>query len=197
MLFQEAFNCMQLEEARIEEVAMTLFGFAGHIIYPVWQITLPLTLGDEPSQRTNMTPFLVVDAPSTYNIILGHSFLSTFMDVASPYYQKIKFPIGCLVGEVRGDQKVARGCYVEMVNEDQKRVRVQGKAVGAPAPAIFEVHVLEEMTPRISTLKEGELMEIADNKATWVTRQLEPDIKVDLIACLKRNTNILRGMSLT
>lgn len=82
---------------------MTLFGFAGHVIHPFGQITLPLTLRDELSRRTNMTPFLVVDAPSTYNIILGQPFLSTFMVTTSPYHQKMKFPMGYLVGKVRGD----------------------------------------------------------------------------------------------
>lgn len=44
VLFQEAFNCMQLEEEQVEAMEMTLFGFAGHAVYPVVQITLPLTL---------------------------------------------------------------------------------------------------------------------------------------------------------
>lgn len=77
---------MQLGEGQVEEVAMTIFSFAGHVVNPVKQITLPLTLGDAPNKRTNMTPFLVVDALSTYNVILGHPFLSAFMAMASPYH---------------------------------------------------------------------------------------------------------------
>lgn len=94
---------MQLEAAQIEKVATTLFGFAEHVVHPVKQIILLLTLGDTPSRRTSMALFSVVDAPLTYNVTLGRPFLSTFMDVASPYHQKVKFPIGCLVGKVQGD----------------------------------------------------------------------------------------------
>lgn len=70
MLFQDAFNRMQLEEAQVQVMATMLFGFAGHTIHPIGQITLPLMLGDEPRRRTSMTPFLVVDAPFAY-VILG------------------------------------------------------------------------------------------------------------------------------
>lgn len=101
---------------------MPLFGFIGHVVPLVGQISLPLTLGKQPSQRTCMTPFPIVDAPSAYNVILGRPFLSAFKAIASPYHQKIKFPIGQLVEEVRGKQKAARSCYVKMVWADQKRV---------------------------------------------------------------------------
>lgn len=70
VLFQEAFNRMQLEEAQVEAIAMALFGFIGHAIHSVGQITLPLTLGEMLSRRANMTLFLLVDAPSMYNVIL-------------------------------------------------------------------------------------------------------------------------------
>lgn len=70
----------------MQAMAMVLFGFAGHAVHPLGQITLPLTLGDESGQRTSMAPFLVVDASSAYNVILERLFLSTFMVVASPYH---------------------------------------------------------------------------------------------------------------
>lgn len=71
VLFQEVFNQIQLEDAQLEDVAMPLFGFARHAVHPVEHISLPLALGKRPSQRTSMTPFLIMDTPSTYNVILG------------------------------------------------------------------------------------------------------------------------------
>lgn len=70
ILFQDAFHHMRLEEAQMQALATMLFGFAGHIVHPFGQITLPLTLGDELRRRTSMTPFLAVDTPSAYNVIL-------------------------------------------------------------------------------------------------------------------------------
>lgn len=90
--------------------------------------------------------------------------------------------MGRLVGEVQGDQKTARGCYVETVKEDQKWARTQGKAI--EALVIFEAHVLKEAAPRRSAIEEGDLVEIVGSKATWVAHKLEPKAKEDLIACL-------------
>lgn len=180
---------MQLEEAQMEEVAMTLFGFAGHVVHLVEKIILSLTLGDAPSRRTSMTPFLVVDTPSTYNVILGHPFLSTFMDVGSLYHHKVKFSVGHLVGEVQGGQKETR---VKMVREDQKRACVGGRMVNSSTT--LGVHVLEESASRRSTLEKGELMEIADYSSSAVASELGHEMKNELITCLKRNSGIFGSL---
>lgn len=86
VLFQEDFSQIRLEDAQLEDVMMPLFGFTGHVVHPVGHVSLPLTLGKWLSQRTDMTPFLIVDAPYAYNVILGRPFLSAFMMVAFPYH---------------------------------------------------------------------------------------------------------------
>lgn len=35
VLFQEALNCMQLEEVRVEPIVTTLLGLVGHVVHPV------------------------------------------------------------------------------------------------------------------------------------------------------------------
>lgn len=162
VLFHEALNRMQLKEVQVEVVVTALFGFASHAIHPVRQITLPLTLGNESSHRIGMTMFLVVDVPSAYNIFLSRPFLSAFMVMASPYYQKLKFPIGRMVGEVQGDQKAARGCYVEMVKEDQKKVYTKG--IEVDVSTVCEVQVLDDVTPKRTAIEEGELINISKRR---------------------------------
>ena len=55
--------------------------------------------------------FLVVRAPSAYNAILDRFGLNTLRAVVSTYHLKFKFPTSQGVGEVRGDQVLARHCY--------------------------------------------------------------------------------------
>ncbi|XP_073051258.1 uncharacterized protein [Primulina eburnea] len=74
-----------------------------------------------------MTVFTVVDAPSSYNIILGRPAMNEMRAVASTYHQKIKFPVRGRVGEVKGDQPSSRKCYGETVRVDQKKARREGK----------------------------------------------------------------------
>ncbi|XP_075475753.1 uncharacterized protein LOC142511155 [Primulina tabacum] len=111
----------------LEAVETALFGFAGHVVYPEGEIVLPLTLGSHDLKKTVMTSFTVVDSPSSYNIILGRPAMNELRAIASTYHQKIKFPVGARVGEVRGDQPSFRKCYVEAIRADQSKTRREGK----------------------------------------------------------------------
>ena len=59
-----------------------------------------------------MIKFLIVDAPSTYNMLLGRSSLNSIRAIPSAYHMVAKFPIENGVGMVRGDQQIARECYL-------------------------------------------------------------------------------------
>ena len=69
-----------------------------------------LTLGDPPCQAMTIARFLVVNAPSAYNMLLGRPSLKAIKVIPSAYHM-IKFPTTSGVGMVRGDQRVARECY--------------------------------------------------------------------------------------
>ncbi|XP_073304617.1 uncharacterized protein [Primulina huaijiensis] len=104
VIFKEALIYMDLQGYHLEAVDTSLFGFSGHVIYPEGEIVLPLTLGTRELKKTVMTTFTMVDALSSYNIILGPEAMNELRVVASTYHQKIKFPVGSRVGEVRGDR---------------------------------------------------------------------------------------------
>ena len=53
----------------------------------------------------------MVDCPSSYNVIIGRPILNRWKAATSTYCLKVKFPIDNGVGEVRGDQILARECY--------------------------------------------------------------------------------------
>ena len=55
--------------------------------------------------------FLVVDCPSSYNVIIGQPTLNKWKAVTSTCCLKEKFPTDNGIGEVNGDQVLARECY--------------------------------------------------------------------------------------
>ena len=87
-------------------------------VYPLNAVTLPMTVGDYPQQITKNVTFFVVNYSSTYNAMLGHPTLNSWKAVTSTYQLIIKFPIEYGVREVRGDQVVARECYIAMLEMD-------------------------------------------------------------------------------
>lgn len=49
---------------------------------------------------------------------------------------------------------------------------------------------MEEVTPRRTTIEEGELIEILKEKVTRVASKLKPNVKYDLITYLRRNADV-------
>ncbi|XP_073120897.1 uncharacterized protein [Henckelia pumila] len=105
IIFKETLDQMKLEGFELDPITTELYGFMGHALQPLGQIVLPLSLGSGEQRVTKMICFTVVDAPSSFNGILGRPALGDFRAVASTYHQKLKFPSGKEVGVVRGDQK--------------------------------------------------------------------------------------------
>ncbi|KAL0411846.1 UNVERIFIED_CONTAM: hypothetical protein Slati_3774300 [Sesamum latifolium] len=112
---------MQLGDVSLEKVNTSLYGFAGEVVHPRGMVSLPLTMGRGATRKTWLLKFLVVDVPSTYNVILGRPTLNTFQAVIFTYHIKIKFPTPGGVGEVQGDPVQSRRYYVDTVRKGQKR----------------------------------------------------------------------------
>lgn len=92
-----------------------LFEFTGHSVDPIGIINLALYLGEGESRKTRIVIFVVLEAPSTYNVILGGPSMDIFAAMALVLHQKIKFSLENKIGEVRGNQKIAQTCYIEEV----------------------------------------------------------------------------------
>ena len=120
IIFASALDKMGIGREKLEPVSTHLRGFSGEKVLHLGSIQLVLTLGDPPCQATTAIKFLIVDAPSAYNMLLGRPSLNAIKSIPSAYHMMIKFPTTCRVGMVRGNQRVARECY--SVSMKQKAV---------------------------------------------------------------------------
>ncbi|KAL0420150.1 UNVERIFIED_CONTAM: hypothetical protein Sradi_1428500 [Sesamum radiatum] len=71
IMFYDAYVQLGIDNAQLRKVNTPLTGFSGEMIEPLREVMLPLSLGSLPKRSTKMVKFLVVKAPSAYNIILG------------------------------------------------------------------------------------------------------------------------------
>ena len=117
IIFASAFDKMGIGRERLKPVSTHLRGFSGEKVLPLGSILLVLTLGDLPCQVTMTERFLIVDAPSAYNMLLGRPSLNAIKSIPSAYHMMIKFPTESGVGMVRGDQRVARECYLASMKQ--------------------------------------------------------------------------------
>ena len=142
---------------------------------PLGSIQLVLTLGDPSCQATTTARFLVVDASSAYNILLGRPFLNTIKAIPSAYHMMIKFPTTSGVGMVRGDQCVARECYLASMK--QKTVN-----------NIY----LDEVNTRLEPSEELEPVPLDDDPEhlAYIGSKLAEDLRSPLTHFLRQNKDV-------
>ena len=111
IIYLHAFQQMKMDKKRIKHFTSPLVSFTGDRIILRAIVTLIGIAGTYPVQVTKEIDFLIVDYPSTYNIILGRLALKRLKAATSTYYLKVKFPITHGVGEINGDQVLASEYY--------------------------------------------------------------------------------------
>ena len=92
IIFASAFDKMGIGREKLELVSTHLRRFFREKVLPFGSIQLVLTLGDPPCQATTTVRFLIVDAPSAYNVLLGRPSLNAIKAIPSAYHMVIKFP---------------------------------------------------------------------------------------------------------
>ena len=184
IIFASAFNKMGIGREKLEPVNAHLWGFSGERVLPQGSIQLVLTLGDPPCQATMAVRFLIVDAPSAYNILLGRPTLNSIRTIPSAYHMVIKFPTANKVGMVRGDQHVAREFYSTSMKQ---------KAVGRIS--MDELDMRDEVSIRPTPSKELERIQLDDQleHLVYIGSKLDKDVKDLFIHILKQNIEVFAG----
>ena len=100
IIFASAFNKMGIGREKLEPVNAYLRGFSEERVLPLGSTQLVFTLGDPPCQATTTVKFLIVDAPSAYNVLLGRPSLNAIKAIPYAYHMIIKFPTTNGVGTV-------------------------------------------------------------------------------------------------
>ena len=145
---------------------------------PLRSVQLVLTLGDPPFQATTAVRFLIVDAPSAYNILLGRPSLNVVRALPSAYHMVIKFPTTNGVGMVRGNQLIDRKCYSASMKQ---------KVVGSIY--MDELDIRDEVGIQPTPSKELELIQLDDQQEhlVYIGSRLAKDVKDLLVHFLEQN----------
>ena len=178
IIFVSAFNKMGIGREKLKPVNTHLQGFSGEKVLPLGSIQLVLTLGDPPCQATTAVRFLIVDAPSTYNILLGRPFLKAIRVIPSAYHMVIKFPTTNGVRMVRGNQLISRECYSTSMKK---------KVVGSIY--MDELDIRDEVGIRPTPSEELEPIQLDDHPEhlVYIGSRLAKDVRDLLVHFLKQN----------
>ena len=112
VLYPDLYKGLGLKLEDLVPYNSPLMSFDGKLIIPKGMIRLPIQTGPEIVEVN----FIVVDTYSPYTAIVGRPWLHTLGAVASSLYQKVKFPSGDQVLEIRDCQSTARQCVVAAIS---------------------------------------------------------------------------------
>ncbi|XP_068502488.1 uncharacterized protein [Phaseolus vulgaris] len=112
VMFWPTFERLQLSTDQLRPYGGCLYGFAGDQVEVRGYIELRTTFTDGIASRMEKIKYLVVNAPSAYNILLGRPTLNRIGAVPSTRHMKVKLPsMEGVIVTIRSDQEEAKRCY--------------------------------------------------------------------------------------
>ena len=176
IIFASAFDRMGIGREKLELASTHLRGFSKEKVLPLGSIQLVLTLGDPPCQATTVVKFLTVDAPSSYNMLLGRPSLNAIRAIPSAYHMMIKFP-------TISSRRPARGQGVLLGIHEAKKV---------DNIYVDELDMHDEVNTRPEPSEKMEPVQLDDNPEhlAYIGFKLAEDLRSLLTHFLKHNKDV-------
>ncbi|PKA56066.1 hypothetical protein AXF42_Ash015551 [Apostasia shenzhenica] len=111
ILYLCAFNEMGVGPCKPLPRSMTISSFSGDVYRLAGYATLRVALEEGPRRREKEIDFIIMDAPSGYNAILGRPAMAAFQMITSTYHLCVKFPTPFGIATIRGDKAGASKCF--------------------------------------------------------------------------------------
>ena len=108
IIFWDAFQKMQIPHNEIRPSTTPIMSFSGEKVYPKGAITLPVYA----AERIVEVDFVLIDARTTLNGIMGRTWIHKMKGVVSTLHQvmRCQSPDGTYTIDVKGDQGQAKKC---------------------------------------------------------------------------------------
>ena len=113
ILYWKTFNKLQIPPADLTPHDEPIYGFSGERVPTKGYIDLHTTFGEGRQTKTIPIRYLVVEAHTSYNVLLGRPSINALGAIVSTPHLAMKFPSpqGDII-TIHGDQRAARECYM-------------------------------------------------------------------------------------
>ena len=113
ILYWATYQKLQLSDTAMVPYEEPIYGFSGEQVSTRDYIDLHTVFREGTQTKTIPTRFLIVDAPTSYNVLLGRPSLNTLGVVVSTPHLAMKFPSPSDdILAVHCDQRLAHECYM-------------------------------------------------------------------------------------
>ena len=150
VMFWSTFNKLQLSPDLLRPYTGCLYGFADNPVEVRGYLKMRTTFTDGAASRTESIRYLVVNANSVYNILLGRPALNRLRVVSSTRHMMMKLPyLSGKVIVIKSDQEEARKWYENSLKTKRGVVMVMERPLVSDSQ--MELEPLEEATLEKST----------------------------------------------
>lgn len=184
ILYWKTFRQMDLSDDLIVPFDKQIVGFAGERVDTRGYVDLHTRLGTGREGNERRVRYLLVDANTSYNVLLGRPCLNTFGVIVSTPHLTLKYPTKKRrMVVVRADQKTAKECYAA-------GLKLYPRAVWTKV-ARFEV-AMTDLDPRTNTddrieplgMLRSVKVGLKEDHTTTMAVGLEPAVERELEATL-------------
>jgi len=188
----EAFDKMGLTDEQLQPFQGTLSGFTEERVHVRGYITLKTIFGVGKQAKAIKIRYLVVNAPNSYNIVIGCPSFNRLGALLSTKFLVMKYPLDDGgVGKIKGDQKVARECYLaslKLRRKETPRKENKGDSMNMIDLNTWEEYQQERLEPT-EDLKEV-MIGSQPHQSMKIGTSLAPLEEKDLIQLLRRNLGL-------
>ena len=122
ILYWKTFKAMKMDETEMVPYDDSVVGFSGERVGTKGYTELYTTFSEGKNTRTIKIRYLVIDANTSYNILLGRPSINRLMAIVSTPHLAMKFLSRTRdILTVHVDQKEARECYAESLRVEPLR----------------------------------------------------------------------------
>ncbi|XP_074283398.1 uncharacterized protein LOC141607947 [Silene latifolia] len=116
LIMFETLKIMGFDKENLIKKFVPLVGFSGETAHSVGELNIPMYI----EGVNKLVRYLVIEGPTTYNVILGRPWLHQMKAVPSTYHQCLKFLTPWGVVTVKGDREESRSCYTQALKATTK-----------------------------------------------------------------------------
>ncbi|GKV07083.1 hypothetical protein SLEP1_g18889 [Rubroshorea leprosula] len=180
IMYFHCFESLGLDLALLQKYDGPIYGFNNQHVPVEGILTLHVAFGSGRTYVTLSVRFLVVKMASSFNIVIGRPTLTEIRAVVSQSHLCMKFPTPMGIATLRGNQEVARHCYITSVmGVEIVDNRPDDETRAVPVEDVEEV-LIDDRDPSYKT---------------QIGTRLNPEERAELLTFLRANNDVFAWTS--
>ncbi|GKV37361.1 hypothetical protein SLEP1_g45403 [Rubroshorea leprosula] len=204
IMYFHCFESLGIDPALFQRYDGPIYGFNNQPVPVEGVLTMNVAFVSGRSYVTPTVRFLVVKMASSFNVVIGRPTLTEIRAVVSQSHLCMKFPTPMGIATLRGNQEVARHCYITSITQPQKGKTQTPEINPKQIPddrQVMGVEIVDnrpEDETRAAPVEDVEEVQIDDrdpSRKTQIGTKLNSEERAELIAFLRANNDIFAWTS--